>query len=331
MITIARLIPRSLLLILSLYLAAPLCSAEPVVRLAVADQPASSAVSLVSTNAFHPISPGAIDGAIASATAYMLTNYHYVKKPFDDAVSSQFLDRYLEMLDPQHIHFTQADLADFESYRTNLNHLTLPGKQMGDTRPACEIFNRYMERLQQRTAYADELLQHEKFTFDKDERILINRKQVPYPADLNEAKKLWRERLRFEYLQELLGKIGARKKNLAAATKSKPPQAETNALVKSAAPGGSPARAETRRAPAIGSPKGGEQMPAMPAAAGEERPKAEVAAKPGGVETRVTPLTTSTSVAPSKKTDDEEVVETLSHRYHRTLRFFTEWNNEDVL
>jgi len=49
------------------------------------------------------------------------------------------------------------------------------------------------------------------------------------------------------------------------------------------------------------------------------------------VETRVTPLTTSNSVAPSKKTDDEEVVETLSHRYHRTLRFFTEWNNEDVL
>jgi carboxyl-terminal processing protease len=226
MITIARLAPRSLLLILGLFLAAPLCSAEPVVRLTAADQPAFSATFSPTTNVFHPVSPGPIDGAIASATAYMLTNYHYVKKPFDGVTSSQFLDRYLETLDPQHIHFTQADLADFEPYRTNLNRLTLPGQHLGDTRPACEIFNRYMERLQQRTAYADELLQHEKFTFDKDERILINRKQVPYPADLDEAKKLWRERLRFEYLQELLGKIGARKKNLAA-TKSKPPQAET--------------------------------------------------------------------------------------------------------
>ena len=272
MITIARLTPRSLLLVLSLCLAAPLCLAEPVVRLASADQPALSVASTSATNVFHPISPGPVDGAIASATAYMLTNYHYLKKPFDEAVSSQFLDRYLETLDPQHIHFTQADLAEFEPYRTNLNHLTLPGQHLGDTRPACEIFNRYMERLKQRTAYADELLQHEKFTFDKDERILINRKQVPYPADLDEAKKLWRERLRFEYLQELLGKIGARKKNLAAATKNKGSRAETNAMVKSAAPTGSAARADARRAQALGSPKVGEQKPAMPAAAEEGRP-----------------------------------------------------------
>ena len=148
MITIARFNPISLLLILSLYLAAPLCSAEPVALLAAADQPALPAASTPATSAFQPISPGPIDGAIASATAYMLTNYHYLKKPFDESVSSQFLDRYLETLDPQHIHFTQADLADFEQYRTNLNHLTLPGKNLGDTRPACDIFNRYIERLQ---------------------------------------------------------------------------------------------------------------------------------------------------------------------------------------
>jgi carboxyl-terminal processing protease len=323
MITIVRLASRSLLLIPSLFLAAPLCSAQPVMRLVAADQPVLLAGSALTTNSFHPISPGPIDGAVASATAYMLTNYHYLKKPFDEAVSSQFLDRYLEMLDPQHIHFTQADLADFEPYRTNLNHLTLPGQRLADTSPACEIFNRYMERLQQRTAYADELLQHEKFTFDKDERILINRKQVPYPADLNEAKKLWRERLRFEYLQELLGKIGARKKNLAAATKNKVLQTDTNALAKSAAPTVPAARADGRRAQALGSPKGGEQKPAVPGGAEEGRPKTELAG--------VTPVTTSTNAAPSKKTDDEEIVETLSHRYHRTLRFFTEWNNEDVL
>src|ERR1035441_9206213 len=231
----------------------------------------------------------------------MLERNHYLKLPFDAKLSAKFFVTYLETLDPQHIHFTQADTAEFEHYRTNLNRLTLPGRHPGDTRPACEIFNRYMERLQQRTAYAEELLQHEKFTFDNDERILINRKQVPYPADLNEAKKLWRERLRFEYLQELLGKIGARKKNLAAATKSKLPQAETNAIVKSAAPTDSAARAETRRALAIGSPKGGEQKPAMQAVAGEGLPKAGVAVKPGASETRATPLTPSTSVAPSKK------------------------------
>ena len=53
------------------------------------------------------------------------SNDHYLKKPFDESVSSQFLDRYLETLDPLHIHFTQGDLAQFERYRTNLTRLTL--------------------------------------------------------------------------------------------------------------------------------------------------------------------------------------------------------------
>jgi len=334
MITIERPTRRSLLLIPSLCLAVPLLLAPLVARSAATDQPASAAPSLQFTNVFHPISPGPLDGEIACATAYLLTNLHYLKKPFDETVSSQFLDRYLETLDPQRIHFTQADLAEFARYRTNLNHLTLPGKDPGstrpdreifsqypgDTKPACEVFNRFMERLEQRTAYAEELLAHEKFTFDTDDRILINRKQVPYPADLDEAKKLWRERLQFEYLQELLGKIGARKKNLAAAAKSKPPQAGTNVLVKSAAPASSADRAEARRSAALGSPKGG-----------EHKPTAQAAAKPGGAEMPAASLTTPASEAPPKKTDDEEIVDTLRHRYQRTLRFFTEWDNEDIL
>jgi carboxyl-terminal processing protease len=291
MTKIARLPSRSLLVILSLRLTVALCSAEPIMRLAATDQPALAAGSVPSTNAFHPISPGPIDGAIACATAYMLTNYHYLKKPFDQRVSSQFLDKYLATLDPQHIHFTQSDLAEFESYRTNLNRLTLPGQPPGDTRPACEIFNRFMERLQQRTAYAIDLLQHERFTFDNDDRILINRKEAPYPVDLAEAKRLWRERLRFEYLQELLGKIGARKKNVTAATKGKSTQDTTNAVAKSASPQGEPKAMQPESAP----------------------------------------LTNSAGITPAKKTDEEEIVDTLVHRYQRTLRFFKDWNNEDVL
>ena len=114
---------------------------------------------------------------------------------------------------------TQADRAEFEHYRTNLDRLTLVRH---DTRPACEIFNRFMERLQQRVAYADEMLKNEKFSFDTDERIMVNRHEMPYPKDLAEAKQLWRERLRFEYLQERLGRMGAKKKADTTAAKSDP-------------------------------------------------------------------------------------------------------------
>jgi carboxyl-terminal processing protease len=271
MIMIERFAVRTLLLVLTLFLVRP-CSAEPTTHSTAADAAIAAENAAQFTNTFHPITPGPIDGQIAYAAACLLTNYHYLKKPFDAAVSSQFLDRYLEMLDPQHIHFTQGDLAEFEQYRTNLDHLTIPGRRPpADTRPAFVIFNRFMERLEQRTAYADELLKDDTFKFDTDERILINRKDMPYPANLDEAKKLWKQRLRFEYLQELLGKIDAHKKELAAA--------KTNSTAS--------------------------------------------ATKSTG--------TNHVAVAKPKKTDHEEIVETLSHRYHRNLRFFTDWTNDDVL
>src|SRR5712691_6913324 len=94
------------------------------------------------------ITPAPADGRIAYITARLLEANHYTKQAFDESVSSKFLDRYLEALDPQHIDFVQSDLAEFEHYRTNLGRLTINNqRQFADTRPACEIFNRFMERL----------------------------------------------------------------------------------------------------------------------------------------------------------------------------------------
>jgi carboxyl-terminal processing protease len=242
-----------LLLLLSGGLSAGLYSAEPVL-------PEAPSAALSITNVFHPVEPGLFDGRIAYVTAVMLTNNQYLRKPFTAAVSSKFLDRYLEVFDPQHIHFTQGDLAELEIYRTNLDRLTITPRHAGDTRPGCVIFNRFMERLQQRTAYAEELLRTNKFTFDTDERVVLNRHELPYPKDLNEAKQLWGERLRAEYLSEKLGKIDAKTN-----TNSAPPAANT-------------------------------QPP-------QSKPK----------------------------TEDEEIVETLSHRYNRNLRAFEEWDHDDVL
>lgn len=164
------------------------------------------------TNGLHLVTPTTDDGRIAWATAMMLQKWQYSQQTFNAEVSSKLFDRYLEALDPQRLHFLQSDVAEFEHYRSNLDKLTLTDRQVGDARPACEIFNRFLQRLQQRVEYVDELLKTQKFTFDTDERILINRKELPYPENLTEAKRLWEERLRYDYLQERLIKIGAKKK-----------------------------------------------------------------------------------------------------------------------
>jgi carboxyl-terminal processing protease len=336
---IERLTARVLLLLLSGYLVLPLRSAESASR-APAFSPSPAANSGTSTNCFPHIAPGPIDGRVAFLTAAMLERNHYLKLPFDAALSSKFFDTYLETLDPQHIHFTQADLAEFEHYRTNLNHLTLSDRHVGDVQPACDIFNRFFERLSERTAYAEDLLKNEKFTFNGNDRIMVNRKGQPYPENLDAAKQLWRERLRFEYLQELLGKVAARKtKEALAAKASVAPRAPAPQAAKpgaaNAAGGGMRVTetnvqvaivgADQRRQPILPSPKAAAQWPASGAATSPTRSQA------GQASPADTGAQIRSAAASPKKTDEEEIIATLDHRYHRNLRYFADWNNEDVL
>ena len=228
------------------------------------DAPVTDTVVTVPTTA---LAPGPNDGRIAYVTARLLEQNHYLRHPLDDDFSEKFLDRYLETLDPQHIHFTEGDLAEFETYRTNLDNLTLTRNGVADTTPAYKIFNRFRQRLDERVAYAQALLKTEKFEFNTDERTLLNRKDAPYPHDLNEAKALWRQRLRYEYLQEKLGRAGA--KTNAVATNNDAASATNSA--------------------------------------------------------------TASGAVEKKKTEAEEIVDTLNRRYNRNVHMFNEWDNEDVL
>lgn len=183
---------------------------------------ASSAASETHATSENTLKPGPDDGRIAFVAAKLLEGMHYSRQEFNDDVSRQFLDRYLETLDPQHVHFLQSDIAEFETYRTTLDNLTLGRRGKADTAPAYDIFSRFMQRLEERIAYVQSLLKTEKFEFNTNERIVANRRESPYPKDLAEAKQLWRERLRFEYLQEKLGRAGTKKKADAAKVEKKP-------------------------------------------------------------------------------------------------------------
>ncbi len=205
-----------------------------------------------------PLSPGPNDGRIASVTAQLLEHYQFLQHPLDDDFSSKFLDRYIETLDPQHIHFTQEDTKEFETFRTKLDDMTLGRRGVGDTTPAYKIFNRFVLRLEQRTKYAGEQLKVDKFEFTTDERIQTNRKESPFPADLDDARRLWLQRLRYEYLDEKLALAGKTNSSVARATKLDAP-------------------------------------------------------------------------VTLKKSEHDEIVDTLTRRYNRNLHFFHELDNDDVL
>ena len=143
------------------------------------------------------------EGNITALLPKVLELRNYSHHPFDAEISSKFLDRYLDTLDPLHLCFLESDLKQFEVYRPNLQNLSM---RQRDFSPSAVIFSRFMERETERTAYVTNLLHAESFAFTNEERYTPNRHTLPHPANLDAAHALWREELRYEYLdQDLRG------------------------------------------------------------------------------------------------------------------------------
>lgn len=158
------------------------------------------------TTATGALAPGPSDGRIAYVTARLLEEFHYLQQPLDAEMSKRFLDGYIETLDPRRENFLQSDIDSFAHYRTNLDRLTVTDKQVADLTPAFEIYDRYLQRLREHNNYIEELLKQDKFKFTGDDRVQIDRRKASYPKDLDEAKKLWRDQVRYQYLQEKLSR-----------------------------------------------------------------------------------------------------------------------------
>jgi carboxyl-terminal processing protease len=150
-----------------------------------------------------PLIQGSNDATIVQFVARLLQHQHYLQMPVNDDVSSKFLDRYLDSLDNLHIYFLQSDLQEFEKYRYRLDDMTVND---GDTSLSRLVFTRFRQRLNQQYEYVLELLKENTFDFTGNDRYTVDRKKLPRPTDLAEAKKLWRDRLRYEYLLEKLNK-----------------------------------------------------------------------------------------------------------------------------
>jgi len=143
------------------------------------------------------ITPGPNDPRITYWTARLLEEYHYLQRPLDAELSARVFDGYINSLDSRHEYFLQEDMDTFEPLRTNLTIYTV-----ADLKPAFQIYDRYLTRYQQHAAYTDKLLQQGKFKFNSDDVVESDRRKAPFPKTLAEAEQIWRQELRYEYLQK---------------------------------------------------------------------------------------------------------------------------------
>ena len=141
------------------------------------------------------------DGQVPHLTAQLLEQAQYAHHPLDDAMATKFLDRYIDTLDSPHELFFQSDIAEFRGF---VPHLAAATRNSGDTHPAHVIFNRYLQRAEERAQFVTEALARDQFDFSGHDRYSFDREKAPRPRTAAEAHELWRQRLRSEILQEKL-------------------------------------------------------------------------------------------------------------------------------
>jgi carboxyl-terminal processing protease len=125
-----------------------------------------------------------------------LTNWHYKDMRLDDSLSSEIFDNYLELLDPNRSYFLASDVAVFERYRSGLDDAL----RHSDLSPAYEVFNIYVDRVQQRVEYARNRVK-QPFDFEIDEEFEFDRTESEWAATTAELDELWRQRVKNDYLR----------------------------------------------------------------------------------------------------------------------------------
>jgi len=141
-------------------------------------------------------------GKIYQLVGRILENAHYLQHPYDKEISQRQLKNYLEALDYNHLIFLQTDADEFiAKYGNELDQAAM----RRDNNPAFEIFNRFIQRLEERKKLVDQLLK-EKYDFTTDDRFNPSREKAVFPKDLAETEQLWRSRVKFELLQGRLTK-----------------------------------------------------------------------------------------------------------------------------
>ncbi|MDD7804510.1 MAG: carboxy terminal-processing peptidase [Endozoicomonas sp. (ex Botrylloides leachii)] len=141
--------------------------------------------------------------AIASVNAVqILDRNHYGKVNLDQASGEKAFDRYIERLDPNRSFFTQKDINGFAPYKEGLSKAL----KNGNLKPAFAIFNRYRKRTEERARFMLAELNKgaSAFDFNLNEKLLIDRKEAPWPKNKKALHKLWHKQLKNSLLTLIL-------------------------------------------------------------------------------------------------------------------------------
>ena len=156
------------------------------------DAAAKSAKPAAATHADNELWP-----KVAATAATLLENQHYLRQPLDARFSKRALERYFELLDPEHLIFLQPDLAEFRSQFSDSFASRL---KSGDLGAVYAVTKRHQERLKAYTTTAFGLAGGE-WDFSTPWNVELTREHAQWPANEAEAQQLWTAQVGAELLE----------------------------------------------------------------------------------------------------------------------------------
>jgi carboxyl-terminal processing protease len=162
------------------------------------------AVATVQAAPVRTYQPDAFFEREVSQLIRLLEEYHYNRDGVKAADYAQVIPDFMAEFDGLRLFFLESDKEEFAK-RWSASWLYNNISNLGRIEPAFEIFHVYEERTIARINWILEELKKD-FDLTTKETYLVDRSESAWPATPEEADALWRKRLTYELIQELLGK-----------------------------------------------------------------------------------------------------------------------------
>jgi carboxyl-terminal processing protease len=138
---------------------------------------------------------GKDDAVLAQLVCAILEQGHVSRPTIGDNISKRLFQRFFKDLDPSKLYFLKSDIDEFQKLETKLDDML----QQGNVRFAYVVYQRYVERVNQRLKLIDELLAA-KQDFSVKEYLETDPAKISYATDEQGLRERWRQRLKFDLL-----------------------------------------------------------------------------------------------------------------------------------
>ncbi len=141
--------------------------------------------------------PRGQDRNIVHVVTWLMDRDHLLKDKFgfNDEISKRSLEAFLASLDPMKVYFNQSDVDEFMQQETKIDDM-LRDK---DISFAYTVFNRFLQRVDERVALIDRILS-EDLEFTSNEELITDRDALRYARNDQESYERWRKRIKYDLL-----------------------------------------------------------------------------------------------------------------------------------